>query len=92
MAQQYTPLTPCPLCRGTGKRKLAPHLLSALNAVRRKPGNCQQIWERLRGKASITGVQNRLSDLMRLGLVERTKDKTAPYVYSATTTTGGKSK
>lgn len=84
MPKQFTPLIQCPECKGTGKRKLPSHLAAALREVRRKPGTCHQIWERLKDGVSITGVQNRLTDLVALGLVERSKEESSSFTYTPT--------
>jgi hypothetical protein len=76
----------CPKCNGSGHVDLYPDLLETLKLVRTlKLPTASAIKPRLTNQQmSVTAVNNRLEDLRKLGLVDRTRQG-RQWVYKPTT-------
>lgn len=64
----------CPKCRGTGRADLTYELQNTLDVVRMlKTATSEKIAERLKWPGSPTAINNRLDNLLKLGLVTRVR-------------------
>ena len=69
------PMVECHHCKGTGKLPLSEELSEVFEHVRYfKTSTAQDLANALAWNGSVTAMNNRLEDLMNLGLLKRFKD------------------
>jgi predicted transcriptional regulator len=73
--KKATPTLECPSCEGKGRIPLPEHLAVLLPILRRNPGaTTEKVKSSLGEDITMNGISNRLSDLVGLGLVTRTRE------------------
>jgi hypothetical protein len=73
--KKAAPTLECPSCEGKGRVPLPEHLSVLLPILKLHPGaTTEKVKESLGEDITMNGINNRLSDLVNLGLVTRTRE------------------